>query len=91
MLWIDEEGLFAEPPKPFFSFLGREQHPLCGKGLILNTDGEGGHADCQLPLDLVKRRIVFRNIEFDTITTRETTDERGFVIEQKAYFKPKET
>lgn len=88
-LWIDEEGLYAEPPKEFFSFLGHETNPLCGNGLILGSDGKGGHADCRLPLKLVADRVVFRNIQFDTIRTTESADEHGFVIRQTARFKPK--
>lgn len=89
-LWIDEEGLYADPPKPFFSFLGQEDLPLCGKGLILGSTREGEHADCRLPIKLVTDRVVFRNIEFDTIVTREGVNEHGFTITQTAKFKPKE-
>lgn len=63
ILWLDEEGLYAQPPKPFFIIEGYEYQPFCGLGLILgrmHEDMDSAH----LPLDFIHERVRWPDIEF---------------------------
>jgi hypothetical protein len=89
-LWVDEEGLYAQPPKPFFSFASQLQNPYCGKALIFGSDGEN-IISTTLPLLLVWQNVVFRDLVYDGMTIKERVIGGNMtVLEQRAHFKPRE-
>jgi hypothetical protein len=59
--YVNEEGLLDQP-EHFFMFDGRHQ-PLAGRGIILSSTPEGDEAPCGLPLDGVKERVSFMDVE----------------------------
>lgn len=90
-MYIDEEGLYAHPPKPFFSFAGREGAPICGNGLITGFDiRTGDNTSTRLTVDQVARVVVWREIELDDIRTTSKDTDDGFEIRVTSRFKPKE-
>lgn len=90
-MYVDEEGLLVEQPKPFFSFAGREKYPICGNGLITGFDIHSGEnrSTRLLPAD-VAARVVWRNIELTKIKTTTSDTENGFEIRVTSHFQPKE-
>lgn len=72
ILWVDEEGLLRERPKPFFAFRGFENQPHCGVGVILNCNDEGENESCNLKVTDVWDKIVWLpDLEFVGIETVE--------------------
>jgi hypothetical protein len=59
--YVNEEGLLNSP-QYFFMFKGGHQ-PLAGDGVILAETEDGGEATCTLPLDRVKERVTFMDLE----------------------------
>jgi Domain of unknown function (DUF3846) len=59
--YVNEEGLL-DNPLHFFMFKDGHQ-PLAGNGVILSSTGDGGEASCSLPLDWVKERVTFMDLE----------------------------
>jgi hypothetical protein len=87
-LWMDEEGLYAKPAKPFFSFSGQIDRPYCGKALILGFKRDESAAT-SLPLALVERNVVWRDLVYDGISIKDRVVGNITVIEQHARFKPR--
>jgi hypothetical protein len=59
--YVNEEGLLHDP-QSFFMFSDGHQ-PLAGNGVILSSTDDGGEAPCTLPLDWVKERVTFMDLE----------------------------
>ena len=55
--YVNEEGLLDQP-QHFFMFRDGYQ-PLAGNGVILALDDDGNETPCTLPLDWVKERVTF--------------------------------
>lgn len=78
MLWIDEEGLLRKEVKPFFSFVGYEDKPLCGVGVILGVDDDGDNIDTTLSVPDIFARIVWLDdIEYVGMEQSEDTVDIG--------------
>jgi hypothetical protein len=60
ILYVNEEGLFGQPQN-FFILAGAHQ-PFAGNGVMIGTDEEGDNADVQTPIQDIKARIVFADI-----------------------------
>lgn len=93
-MFVDEEGLYRQPPKPVFQFLGFDQ-PMVGNGLILGFDEDGDNCDTTVSLAGVIQRVVWRDhLEFAGMRPFSGTGtlfgEPAVVIGAKAEFKPKE-
>jgi Domain of unknown function (DUF3846) len=58
--YVNEEGLFNSP-QHFFMFRDGLQ-PLAGDGVILALADNGDEAPCTLPLDWVKERVTFMDL-----------------------------
>ena len=59
--YVNDEGLLQKP-QHFFMFKDGHQ-PLAGNGVILSDDGEGGEAPATLPLEWVKDRVAFMDLQ----------------------------
>jgi hypothetical protein len=59
--YVNEEGLL-NGPQNFFMFKDGHQ-PLAGNGVILSLTDGGDEASCTLPLDWVKERVTFMDLE----------------------------
>jgi len=59
--YVNDEGLLNNP-QHFFMFKDGHQ-PLAGNGVILSDDGEGGDAPATLPLEWVKDRVAFMDLQ----------------------------
>jgi hypothetical protein len=59
--YVNDEGLLNNPQH--FFMLKDGHQPLAGNGVILSDDGEGGEAPCTLPLDWVKERVAFMDLQ----------------------------
>jgi hypothetical protein len=59
--YVNEEGLLDQP-QHFFIFRDSQQ-PLAGNGLILSSTDDGDEAPCTLPLDSVKERVTFMDLQ----------------------------
>lgn len=58
-IYIDDNGLLHEPPKPYwFKWKGYPQ-PLCGNGLILGADNEGDETAPQISLEAARHAVEF--------------------------------
>ena len=58
--YVNEEGLY-DNPRHFFLFKNGHQ-PLAGNGVILASTDDGDEAPCTLPLDWVKQRVTFMDL-----------------------------
>ena len=58
--YVNEEGLLGGP-QHFFMFKDGHQ-PLAGNGVILASTDDGDEASCTLPLDWVKQRVTFMDL-----------------------------
>jgi Domain of unknown function (DUF3846) len=58
--YVNEEGLLDQP-RHFFMFRDGHQ-PLAGNGVILALTDDGNEAPCTLPLDWVKQRVTFMDL-----------------------------
>lgn len=59
--YVNEEGLL-DNPQHFFMFKDGHQ-PLAGNGVILSWTNNSYQAPCTLPLDWVKERVTFMDLE----------------------------
>jgi hypothetical protein len=59
--YVDDEGLLSEP-QHFFMFSNGGHQPLAGNGVILASTDDGDEAPCTLPLDWVKERVTFMDL-----------------------------
>ncbi len=59
--YVNEQGLLDDP-QYFFMFSDGHQ-PLAGHGVILSSTDDGGEAPSTLPLDWVKERVTFMDLE----------------------------
>jgi hypothetical protein len=59
--YVNDEGLLNNP-QHFFMLKGGHQ-PLAGNGVILSTTGDGDEAPCALPLEWVKERVTFMDLQ----------------------------
>lgn len=55
-IYLDDEGLLRDPPKPLFAWADYRQ-PLAGKGLILGFDDEGETVATKVTLAYVKSMV----------------------------------
>lgn len=62
-IYVDDEGLLADDPGPFFKWVTYHQ-PIAGKGLILYTNEEGDSEAAELTLEYVQGQVAWPNIEF---------------------------
>jgi hypothetical protein len=67
-MYLNEEGLLAPEPEPFFAWAGGNQ-PFCGCGLVMGSDDEGEEAPCRLDVELVRAAISFPHLRHTGITT----------------------
>lgn len=58
-LYVDDEGLLAEPPKPLFEFAGYQQ-PLAGRTLVLGGNPEGDSMACPVSVASIQSKVTFR-------------------------------
>jgi len=56
-MWIDEEGLLAEPHQPLFQI---GPHTIAGRALCLGLDHKGDVRASRLPVDALFAAVVFR-------------------------------
>jgi hypothetical protein len=61
-LYVDEEGLFADEPGPFFAINGFDQ-PQAGRGLIVGQDAAGHHVGTRITIQEVRGMLTWPNIE----------------------------
>ena len=59
--YVNDEGLLNNPQHFFMVNDGHQ--PLAGNGVILSDDGEGGEAPATLPLEWVKDRVAFMDLQ----------------------------
>jgi Domain of unknown function (DUF3846) len=59
--YVNEEGLL-DGPQHFFMFKDGHQ-PLAGNGVIVGSANVGDEAPCTLPLDWVKERVTFMDLD----------------------------
>lgn len=81
LCWLDDEG-FLSADRAVFYFEGSDQ-PLCGRGLILGADEEGGNRSTFIPVEFVKAHVVWTDKvssgDFTPLTERMEGD--TFVID----------
>jgi Domain of unknown function (DUF3846) len=86
--YINDEGLLNNPQH---FFMLRDGHqPLAGNGVILGTTGDGDEAACTLPLDWVKERVAFMDLQAvrEWVTRGERPDIGSFLGEVEAGKQP---
>jgi hypothetical protein len=59
--YVNDEGLLCNPQH--FFMLKDGHQPLAGNGVILGTTDDGNEADCTLPLEWVKERVTFMDLQ----------------------------
>lgn len=59
--YVNDEGLLNDPQH--FFMLNDGYQPLAGNGVILGTTDDGDEAPCTLPLDWVKQRVTFMDVQ----------------------------
>jgi hypothetical protein len=59
--YVNDEGLLNDPQH--FFMLKDGHQPLAGNGVMLSTTGDGDEAPCTLPLDWVKERVTFMDLQ----------------------------
>lgn len=59
--YVNDEGLLNNPQH--FFMLKDGHQPLAGNGVILSTTRDGDEAPCTLPLDWVKERVTFMDVQ----------------------------
>jgi hypothetical protein len=59
--YVNDEGLLNSPQH--FFMLKDGHQPLAGNGVILGTTDDGNEAPCTLPLDWVKERVTFMDLQ----------------------------
>lgn len=60
-LWINEEGLLAEHPGPFFQIAAAT--PMAGRGVVLGSDDRGETVASRLAVDFLFSALDFPDIE----------------------------
>ena len=62
VIYVDDNGLYVEPPMPCFSYLGNPA-PLTGKGLVVGSDDEGDDIEPAHSLARLTSRINWLGVQ----------------------------
>lgn len=66
-LWLDDNGVFASPPKRKFYCPKIHPQPLIGQALIYKSDGRDGLERCDIPADVVAQWLGYKEATEDII------------------------
>jgi hypothetical protein len=92
-MYVDEEGLLADDPGPFWCFEGYADRPYCGKAVIAGHDEEGNTAGTMLAVQQVFRSVEWLDLELAGF--EEIDEEAVFmgkptkIIGSKAVYRPR--